>query len=347
MRPEPHDGAAPRFSPLGALAQLNPFTWATGLFLRGVAELKIPDELARGPRTSDQVADAVGADRASMARFLRACVVHGAAQRETDGRYTLTDLGQLLRSDIPSLRGFVIAVNGPGMVRPWERLAEAVRTGRSATNDVWGVDIHEYYAQHPEEALAYAESCDVLTIEAAELLSRAYDFARFQRIVDVGGSRGVLLTRVLKETPQAGGVLFELPTVVELARTALAEHQLRERIELTAGDFLAEVPTGGDLYLVKNVISDLADADAATLLANCLKAAVPDSRLLLVDWVLQPAPSFVDATDIDCLVLTGGKARTPEEYEHLLSGAGYTNISDVPLPGFEAAPMAVIEATRP
>lgn len=349
MQPDSPAGTAaadaPRhFSALRSLAQLNPYQWSAGLFLRGVAELKIADELAAGPRTADEVAGAIGADRTSLARFLRASVAHGVTTRDEQGRYALTDLGQLLRSDVPSLRGFVISVNGPGMVRPWERLAEVVRTGRPAARDTWGVELHEYYAQHPDEALAYAESCDALTVEAAEVLARAYDFSRFDRIVDIGGSRGVLLARALQAAPQAGGVLFELPFVIELARAVLAG---QERIELVGGDFLTEVPTGGDLYLLKNIVSDLDDKDAARLLGNCSAASAPGGRLLLIDWVTGPALSPVDAMDIDFMVLTGGQARTVDEYTGLLTGAGYQQVSRVALPGFETAPVTVIEATRP
>ncbi|HEX6870859.1 MAG TPA: methyltransferase, partial [Micromonosporaceae bacterium] len=74
MQSDPNggQGAPARFSPLQALAQLNPYHWAAGLLMRGAAELKIADVLANGPRTSEEVADAVGAHRPSMARFLRA-----------------------------------------------------------------------------------------------------------------------------------------------------------------------------------------------------------------------------------------------------------------------------------
>jgi SAM-dependent methyltransferase len=339
-------GAPARFSPLQALAQLNPYHWAAGLLMRGAAELKIADVLAAGPRTADEVADATGAHRPSMARFLRACAVHGLVESTGDGRWELTDVGQLLRSDIPSLRGFVIAVNGPGMVRPWERLADVVRTGKPSTRDVWGMDYYEYYASHPDEAQAYAESSDVLSIEAADVLARNYDFSAFSRIVDVGGSRGVLLARALRDAPAATGVLLEMPVIVELARHVLAGQGVAKRIDFVAGDFLTEVPSG-DLYLLKNVISDLDDGRAMALLGNCLKSGASGSRLLLIDWVVSAELSFVDATDVDFMVLSGGRARTREEYADLLATAGFGNVRPVPLPGFEAAPMAVIEASRP
>jgi spermidine synthase len=88
-----------------------------------------------------------------------------------------------------------------------------------------------------------------------------HDFAwgRFRRIVDVGGSGGSMLHRLLAAHPGATGVLFDLPDVVDRARAAWAEGHAdmlaSGRVEFVAGDFLGRpesIPRArdGDVYMM-------------------------------------------------------------------------------------------------
>lgn len=181
--------------------------------------------------------------------------------------------GELLRSDVPSLRGFSIAVNAPGMTRPWERIAEVVRTGEPATRAVWGMDHWEYYAANPDEARSYAETSATLSLEAADALVASYDFTGAETVVDIGGSPGTVLSRLLREVPAARGVLLDLDWAVPYAHETLTLDGVADRAEVVAGDFLREVPDGGSHYLLKNVLCDLDDDGAARLLSGVFEAA--------------------------------------------------------------------------
>ena len=70
----------------------------------------------------------------------------------------------------------------------------------------------------------------------------AHDFSSSRRIVDVGGGRGHLLHAVLEATPQARGILFDLPGVVEAGGPA------HPRLIRQAGDFFVDpLPAAGHL----------------------------------------------------------------------------------------------------
>ncbi|WP_405997530.1 methyltransferase [Streptomyces sp. NBC_00829] len=335
------------FSPLGALRRLNPFHWSAGLVIRGMAELGIADHLAGEPRTASELAAAIGAHEPSLTRFLRVCELHELIAPLAPDRWRLTVAGELLRSDVPSLRGFSIAVNAPGMTRPWERIAEVVRTGEPATRAVWGMDHWEYYAANPDEARSYAETSATLSLEAADALVASYDFTGAETVVDIGGSPGTVLSRLLREVPAARGVLLDLDWAVPYAHETLTLDGVADRAEVVAGDFLREVPDGGSHYLLKNVLCDLDDDGAARLLSGVFEAAPPGSRLLLLDWEYTEHSSHVHANDVEFMVLTGGRARTPGEYEDLLAKAGFGPARRLPLAGHERAPIVLLESVRP
>lgn len=343
---ETGDSGPDGFAPIQALGQLAPYHWSAGLVMRGMAELRIADHLADGPRTAAEVATAIGAHAPSLHRFLRVCVLHSLVTAEGDGRFGLTARGALLRSDVPSLRGFTIAVNAPGMTRPWEEVAEVVRTGRPASEQVLGTSHWDHYAKHPAEAQAYVETSATLSAEAAAALVRTVDVTGVRRVIDVGGSPGTVLAAVLGAAPQAHGVLLDLDWAIPYARAELSRLGLAHRSETVSGDFRVAVPEGGDLYLLKNILCDLDDDAAATVLSVCAAAAPAGSRLVVVDWEDVEATSHVHANDVEFMVLTGGRVRTGDEYEQLLRDAGYPEVRRTRLSGFDRAPIVVLEGRR-
>ncbi|WP_306212630.1 methyltransferase [Actinoplanes sp. RD1] len=334
------------FRPIQALGELVPYQWSAGLVMRGMAELGFADHLARGPLGAAELAALIGAHAPSLHRFLRVCVLHELVTAGPDGTFALTRRGSLLRTEVPSLAGFTVAVNGPGMTRPWERVADVVRTGRPASELVLGRSHWDWYADHPAEARAYAETSAALSAEAATALVRTIDLGGARRVVDVGGSPGTVLAEVLRAAPWAAGVLFDLPWAIPYAAAALAAPLEEGRAELVAGDFREAVPAGGDVHLLKNILCDLPDEDAGQVLRACAAASAPAGRLVVVDWEDSACPSHVHANDVEFMVLTGGRARTGDEYEALLGRAGWVTVRRTRLAGFEQAPVVVLEGRR-
>ena len=74
------------------------------------------------------------------------------------------------------------------------------------------------------------------------------------------------------------------------------------------------------------------------------KVAASHSKLLIVERLLPsaPEPSPVHLMDLNMLVLAGGRERSREEFETLLSSAGYRLDRIMPLPHF----LNLIEAIR-
>ena len=138
----------------------------------------------------------------------------------------------------------------------------------------------------------------------------AHDFSTSRRIVDVGGGRGHLLHAVLEATPQAHGILFDLPGVVEAAGPA------HPRLIRQAGDFFVDPLPAADTYLLMDVLHDWADAEALAILAAVRRAATDDAKVLVIEGIL---PEDVDpgslTLDVIMLTVTGGRERTARSCE--------------------------------
>ncbi|GAA2886421.1 hypothetical protein GCM10020220_090760 [Nonomuraea rubra] len=164
----------------------------------------------------------------------------------------------------------------------------SVRTGGPVAPAVLGHSFWEHLATHPEEAEHFALGMGEQSAQVAADVAATVDPSAYERLVDVGGAYGVLLTALLEKAPSATGVLFDRPPVIEAAGQRLKGSPLAGRIDLVGGDFLEEVPKG-DLYLLKWILHDWDDEQAVRILATCRRAAAPGARLLVVEMLL-PEP---------------------------------------------------------
>jgi predicted O-methyltransferase YrrM len=162
-------------------------------------------------------------------------------------------------------------------------------------------------------------------------------------IVDVGGSRGTLLAYLLRTLPDARGVLMDRGEALAEAPGYLAGAGVGDRVEVVDGDFLREVPSGGDLYVLSQILHNWDDERVRMIVRNCHRAGRPGSGLMVIDWVLPdgPEPSLAHLMDLIMMMTLGGRERTRAEHEALLGPEGYELVRDTPLPG--VMPYRVLE----
>ena len=83
-------------------------SWMTQAICVAV-QLHIPDLLAAGARTSDDLARQAGAHGPSLQRLLRALCTIDVCRERDDGTFELSEAGALLRADVrDSLRAWTI-----------------------------------------------------------------------------------------------------------------------------------------------------------------------------------------------------------------------------------------------
>ena len=287
------------------------------------ASLGLADQLVEGPRTSDELADATGAHAETLYRLLRALAAAGIFREDDGRRFSLTELGVTLRTDIPdSLAAWAQFVQRPAHRDAWGALEQSVRTGENAFRLAHGVDAWEHRAQRPEESAEFDRAMAGMTRTAMRSVLDAYDFGRFRRIVDVGGGNGALLASLLERHPELRGILFDQPHVV-------AGVDLGERVEVVGGSFFGEVPPRGDAYVLKWILHDWEDPECRAILRN---VRAHGATLVVIERVLAPPNEGLESklSDLNMLVGPGGRERTLVEFDALFAAAGYRRTADVP-----------------
>ena len=317
--------AQPLEAPARTLLSLLSGAWvAQAIFI--AAKLGIADILHRGPASCAELAAATKVHAPSLHRVLRALASIGLFADDAQGRFALTPLAELLRSDAPgSLRAYAI-MNGERWVwQSWGDIEHSVRTGQPAFEHVFGASLFDYYTAHPEAGRVSADALNSLSAADNAALVAAYEFPESGTVIDVGGGQGTLLAAIMVANPGLQGILFERPPVLEVARSRLAAAGVGARCELVGGDFFAGVPGGGDFYLMKKVIHDWSD-EAARSILTCCRAAMPTTaRLLIAEHIMQEGnqPSAAKWLDLLMLVYAGGRERTEAEYRDILAATGF------------------------
>jgi O-methyltransferase domain/Dimerisation domain len=338
------DGAS--MEPAASLMQLAT-AFRASRAISVATQLGVPDLLASGPQSSEQLASATRTHPSSLGRLMRALCAVGIFREAEPDRFDLAPMGNLLRSDVPgSMRAGVLFLAGDTPWRVWGDLLFSVRTNEAAFDHVLGMQTFDYWATHPEEATIHDQFMADRSAAVAAPVIAAYDFSGFRTIADVGGGTGLLLAEILAAHPKAQGILFDLPNVVADAREVLESRKVLDRCRIEAGSFFESVPTEAECYLLKYIIHDWDDVRASSILANCRKAMQRSSTLLIIDNVLpdrleqgRSVPGFM--TDLEMLLRTpGGRERTEEQFRALLADAGFELKRVIP----NASPLSIVEA---
>jgi hypothetical protein len=308
-----------------------------------IAKLGIPDLLKDGPKSSNELAAETSTHAPSLYRVLRALVSVGVLTGNDDGKFGLTPLSETLVTDAPgSVRWFAVSELGEEHYPAWGNLMHSVKTGEIAFDNLYGMDVWKFFEQNPENGALFNDSMSGITAATNEAITTLYDFSSFNKLIDVGGGHGGLITGVLKKNPQLKGVVFDAPEVISWTRSKIEAAGLADRCETIGGNFFESVPAGGDAYILKWIIHDWDDEKSIRILRNVREQMSPTSKLILVDSVVPESaePHFSKFIDLNMLVMTGGKERTESEFRQLLGSAGFKLLRVIPT----ELPTSIIEA---
>jgi hypothetical protein len=286
-----------------------------------VSTLRVAEHIAAGKTRIDELASASGAHAESLHRVLRHLVGRGVFEERSPGEFALNEPARGL---LDSGLGLALDLDAFGgrMAYAWGGLLSAVRTGASAYHEIFGRPFWEDLQAHPDLAAKF----DALmgpeghgTPDPDVLI--AGDWESVNTVVDVGGGTGAHLVEILRAHPTVRGTLVDLPATIARSRDVFAAAGLADRVTTVAQSFFDPLPAGADVYLLKNLLADWPDREAALLLRRCAEAARPAGRVVVLGGV-SPDDAGGPSPELLMMVLVGGKARSLSEFRELAGGAG-------------------------
>jgi hypothetical protein len=310
-----------------------------------IAVSGIADLLRDGAKSSTELARITGLDGEALHRLLTTLAAFDVFRIDDGGHFALTALGNTLRSDVQnSLRDRAIFYGAPEMWATWGNLLHSVKTGKSAFEYLHNESFYQFLSSHPGVGEPFNRYMAKISEQHIAALLKAYDFAQFRTLVDVGGGHGGMLAAILQAYPELKGALFDLPNVVEGAK-ALDAPGIVERSERIGGDMNRSVPSGSDGYFLKWVLMDRPDEEVINVLTNCRQAMTNTAKIIAVEILLSSAASssFATILDLQAMMLFGrGRLRDEQRFRELFDAAGLTLIRCVST----ESPNTIIEGIR-
>ena len=295
--------------------------------LCAIAKFGVADAIERGVHNISDLSRELSLNERALYRTLRALAGQGIFEEFPPLSFRNTPLSSVLRSDVSgSLRSLFIFGGSEFVSRPFQEFVYSLQTGLPSRHKLSGMDSFAYLAQNPELARVFDDAMTSSSNLIGPAVAAAYDFSAWERLTDVGGGNGILLSHILKAHKTIFGVLADVPHVLDRARErGFFSAEIASRTSLQACNFFEAIPPGSRAYLMKSVIHDWDDDKALQILRNCRKVIPEDGALLLVEMGLSEPnqPSLGKAIDLYMLVLTGGLERTVDEYRDLLARAGF------------------------
>lgn len=298
-------------------------------------ELGVIDTLfEKGEMSLRELAGALHVDRSALARLVRALAALEIVASSADSA-SLTKCGKLLARNgpAPGINAWTLLVEGEFMA-VWGSLNGGVRTGRAVFGDRFGCSPWAHRQTKPVLNAAFNRVASGEQVRAISALLRNCDFTGKRCVADIGGGHGNLLAGVLRKHLTLRGVLFDLPHVLAQGDGVLERAGVAERCTVVGGSFLDAVPEGADVHIMKHVLHNWNDDDCTRILRNIRKAIDHGGQLLILENVVQSddlaaaLPTIM--LDIHMLVVHGGRERTRDEYEELLSSTGFRLSRHVP-----------------
>jgi hypothetical protein len=311
--------------------------------LRVAVRVGVADHLAGGALPVERLAALGGVQADHLKRVLRFLATRGVFREDEDGAFQLTTAAGLLRSDSPlAMASVVLLLTDELYWLPAGRLEDTVRKGSTVFEEIFGAPLFEFLAGDEERGRIFHTALDDLSATEHGGVVASYGFPETGTVVDVGGGRGGLLHEALTKNPGLRGVLLDHESVVASHR--LEDPAIAGRWQTVAGDFFTDMPSGGDVYLLKRILHDWSDSDAVRLLLACRKAMSGQGRILVIDTVVPPGndPDPSKLSDLAMMVVFDGKERTKEELASLFTQAGLKLNRIIPTPGT----LSIVEAVE-
>lgn len=297
-----------------------------GKAVSAMADLGIADLLEDKAKTAAEVAAALGSDLDSTYRLMRALAGGGVLVEHSGQSFTLSPIGELLRTNHPqSLRAMASMVAGGEHYRAWGHLTDAVKTGKIGVVLSEGCEIWEYYSRDTERAAIFNAAMTSFGSSVNGPIAASYDFGKYATICDVGGGHGSQLLEILRQHPGTKGIVFDQPEVTSQTAEIIHASGMADRAQAVGGTFFDSVVPGADLYFARWIIHDWSDERSIRILKN-IRAVMPENgRLVLAEIVVAPAniPDPAKLMDLNMLSMTGGKERTADEYASLFAASGF------------------------
>jgi predicted O-methyltransferase YrrM len=290
-------------------------------------ELDVFTTLKDGPLTGLQIAATLGVDPIRLYPLLYALVVADLLTVDGERFHNTSEAGHFLVRGRPDY----IGMRHQAYRRRWQTVlgsAESIRTGVSETPRV-------YAEMSAEQRDGYYLGLHTEALAAGRALAARQEFARYRRVVDVGGGSGGVAIALAQAWPDLSLTILDLPATTPIAQRNVEKAGLGDRITVLGADILRDsLGEPYDAAVLRGVVVVLPSEDARRLLSRVNDALAPGGAIYVVGWILDDSrvtpPELATYNLQFATALDHGGVYTEGEIRRWLTEARFHNAIRVP-----------------
>jgi len=308
------------------LMQIGSVFWQSRA-LYVAARMDIATQLGDDELDADAIATRVAAQADAIARLLRLLAAIGVFEEKAHHVFRNNKVSTFLRTDNPqNVRAMILMHNADAMSRPWyEHLEQGIREGVPPFRLAHDEDLFDYLDHHADLDTLFSEAMDSVEALTGDSFATDFDWGRFERIIDVGGSRGAKSLAILKRHPKLTALVVDRPQVIIEAKRYWSARSANgiERLRFQAGDALTTIPSAQsdkDIYLLSAVLHGFDDEACIAILRNvAIACGQTSARIALLEMVLPEVGADIAGAAFDMQMFMGswGRERTLSEWSTL------------------------------
>jgi hypothetical protein len=313
------------------LMQIGSLFWQSRA-LYVATKLGLADVIGDTEKTTAEIAKQLQLHEEHLYRLMRMLDSMGIFDETAPRVFKNSKTSAFLRSDNPkNMRAMILMHNSAEMTKPWmDPLEDSIRDGGVPFAKVHGVDLFAYMDQNKHFDLLFSQAMDTVENLTGNLFLEDFNWGAFERIIDVGGSKGSKSISILKSFPKLKAVVFDRPQVIDAAKTYWHEKvpgELLARIDFQSGDMFESLPiavSDKDLFVFFAIFHGLNDEESRKVLINLrISIGTKNPLILIVDSVAEEIHinPTIAAFDMQMLIGTKGRERTLNEWKILLDNS--------------------------
>ncbi|MDJ1171290.1 methyltransferase [Roseofilum sp. BLCC_M154] len=316
-------------------------------FTETCISLGVFDHLATHSLSVSELAKRTGTHQRSLHRCLRGLAHFDLFAIEPDANpsrsmVSLTDVSQYL------------VLNSEFSLRPWHHFCqlaqsrkheqrrtlwkELLQTGKSIYQLGRDRLFYDYLQEHQDLATAFDQAMESMSrVEIRDIL-QGFDFSQSQKIAEIAGGNGALITGILQKYEGIQGQLFDVPDTISRVSG-------QPRLQAIGVDMRVTLPDIPGDSILKRILHSYSDEQALTILRNVRQAMHPGNKLYIFELIedCQVRNPYIGIKNLQMLLVHGAPGesggpgeRTRYEFASLLHSAGFELVNIQPLPSIDA-----------
>jgi tRNA A22 N-methylase len=170
-----------------------------------------------------------------------------------------------------SYMGDIISMFDKRLYKSWDKLLQALKTNKPIEQKEGG-DAESIWNQAKsnqaiKQMQEFSHAMYGISVGPAIALTKAFDFSKYNKMMDIGGGPGVYAIYVVKDNPNMTATVLDLEPVCQVANQYITQFNLDDKIQTKALDFFKEeLPKDCDMAFLSLIIHDYDEEKDISLL---------------------------------------------------------------------------------